>query len=454
MFPVLLGCSFVASFGESMMSIALPEVADTFSLTLSMANWLVTGYLVVAATTVTLAAFLLKRLGLRVVFFIGIGALAIGSGLAMLASDFPTLFACRLIQAVCTGLFFPLVTGTIMATSRKDRLGLHLAMNSGIIAFGLAICPVVSGLLLTYVGWRAMFAVPLALAAVLLPLGFYVLRDAEKGERARIDVLSAALSLVGLGALMYGLSEFTHDVVPSVIALGIAAVAIALFVWRQLASRSPLLNLRPLGHPRFAVGLLMVMVGTMTSFSLSVLLPLYFEGAIGHTAFFAGLLLLGPVLVNAVCSLLGGRLFDRRGVWPMLPMGLGLVLAGLAGVFVSAEHMRVDLVVAASAVSYAGLGFVVTPAKTAALDHLPAELYAHGASINSTFVQIASALGPSLFVGVLSADVLRETAAGLSKAHAYALGFSHTLTIAIGISLVGLIIALFYAHALRKKPGR
>lgn len=454
MFPVLLGCSFAASFGESMMSIALPEVADAFSVTLSMANWLVTGYLVVAATTVTLAAFLLKRLGLRIVFFIGVGALAVGSGMAIAAPDFPALFVCRLVQAVCTGLFFPTVTGIIMATSPKEKLGVRLAMNSGIIAFGLAICPVASGLLLTYFGWRVMFAVPLALAGILFVAGFFLLHDVGERERVSIDPLSVALSLVGLGALMYGLSEFTHDTVPAAIALGVSAVVIALFVWRQLASETPLLNLRPLGHPKFTLGLVLVMVGTMTSFSLSVLLPLYFEGAVGHTAFFAGLLLLGPVLVNAVCSLAGGRLFDKHGIWPMLPLGLSLVLAGLAAVFFAAEHMQVGLVVLACVVSYAGLGFVVTPAKTTALDQLPPELYAHGAAINSTFVQIASALGPSLFVGVLSSDVLRETAAGLAKTEAYAAGFSHTLTIAIGITIIGLVLAVFYAKVMRKNAMR
>ena len=59
MLPVLLGCSFAASFSQSMMNIALPELAHEFSVTLSMANWLVVGYQVVAATAVTLAAFLL-----------------------------------------------------------------------------------------------------------------------------------------------------------------------------------------------------------------------------------------------------------------------------------------------------------------------------------------------------------------------------------------------------------
>lgn len=99
----------------------------------------------------------------------------------------------------------------------------------------------------------------------------------------------------------------------------------------------------------------------------------------------------------------------------MLPLGFAVVLAGLLGVFFFSKDLLVVAVVALCAVAYVGLGFVVSPSKTTALDQLPADLYPYGASINSTFTQIASAIGPSLFVGVLSSDVLRDTAAGLGE---------------------------------------
>ena len=55
---------------------------------------------------------------------------------------------------------------------------------------------------------------------------------------------------------------------------------------------------------------------------MSILLPLYYEGALGYTPFLAGLLLLGPVLVNAAFTFLGGKVFDRWGIWPLVPGGL------------------------------------------------------------------------------------------------------------------------------------
>lgn len=454
MLPVLLACSFTASFGQSMMNVALPELAERFGVTLSIANWVIVGYMVVAATAIMLSAFMLRRLGLRRVFFVGAGALALGSACALLSQDFPMLFASRLVQAVGTGLFFPSVTSVIMTNSPAAVRGTRLALNSGVIAVGLAISPTASGFALTQFGWRAMFVVSLAMSVALLAVGFFRIHGGPSTKRVPIDALSVMLGPLGLAAFLYGLGEVTRDLAPSLAALAVGAVLLALFAWRQFALESPLLDLHPLVHPRFAVGILLVMVGMRTSFSMSILLPLYYEGALGYTAFFAGLLLLGPVLVNAAFTFLGGRVFDRHGAWPLIPAGLVLVLVGQAAAFFSAESMIAILIVLSSAAVYAGAGFVVAPSKTAALGTLPPATYSAGASINSTAAQIASAIGSSLFVGVLSADVLRDTAAGAAKASAYAAAFEHTLSIAVVIAAAGLLVAFFYARAMRKPAGK
>lgn len=453
MLPVLLACSFTASFGQSMMNVALPELAERFGVTLSIANWVIVGYMVVAATAIMLSAFMLRRLGLRRVFFVGAGALALGSACALLSQDFPMLFASRLVQAVGTGLFFPSVTSVIMTNSPAAVRGTRLALNSGVIAVGLAISPTASGFALTQFGWRAMFVVSLAMSVALLAVGFFRIHGGPSTKRVPIDALSVMLGPLGLAAFLYGLGEVTRDLAPSLAALAVGAVLLALFAWRQFALESPLLDLHPLVHPRFAVGILLVMVGMLTSFSMSILLPLYYEGALGYTAFFAGLLL-GPVLVNAAFTFLGGRVFDRHGAWPLIPAGLVLVLVGQAAAFFSAESMIAILIVLSSAAVYAGAGFVVAPSKTAALGTLPPATYSAGASINSTAAQIASAIGSSLFVGVLSADVLRDTAAGAAKASAYAAAFEHTLSIAVVIAAAGLLVAFFYARAMRKPAGK
>ena len=149
------------------------------------------------------------------------------------------------------------------------------------MAAGLAVSPVVSGLVLTGFGRHALFALPLALAVLLLAVGFFRLREVGPRGTGAVDPLSVVLGLLGLGALVYGLGEVFRDPLPSLAVLAAGVAVLGLFAWRQLVLKDPLLNLRPLGNLGHAVGELLVMLGMMASFSLSILLPLYYEGALG-----------------------------------------------------------------------------------------------------------------------------------------------------------------------------
>ena len=148
----------------------------------------------------------------------------------------------------------------------------------------------------------------------------------------------------------------------------------------------------------------------MASYSLSVLLPLYYEGALAAARrFAAGLLLLGPVLVNAASSVRGraGCTIDV-GAWPLIPAGFDAGGCGAGGVVLPVGTFAGRAwSCCPPPVIYVGHGLAVRAFE----DHRACascrpSLYPHGASINSTLVQVASAIGSSLFVGVLSADVL------------------------------------------------
>ncbi len=84
---------------------------------------------------------------------------------------------------------------------------------------------------------------------------------------------------------------------------------------------------------------------------------------------------------------------------------------------------------------------------------LPKAIYAHGSSIHSTLVQIAGSVGSALFVGIMSADADRLMAQGISKADAYASGFSHTLLIAIGILAIAFVASIVFVRIMRRKQG-
>ena len=118
--------------------------------------------------------------------------------------------------------------------------------------------------------------------AVLTVLGFFYMKNLETHE-AHLDVLSVLLSAVALTVLSFGLTQLTTDGVLAAAALVLAAAMVAVFVVRQLRCAHPLIDLAPMKNRAFWPALILVTIAMMSMFSMSVLLPLYFEGAAGMT---------------------------------------------------------------------------------------------------------------------------------------------------------------------------
>lgn len=446
---VLYGAAFLAGFNENLVNMGLVSIMGEYGVDSITAQWLVTGYMIVATVVVMCMAFLYRRIKLRTLFFAaGVFCMA-GSAMGLVAANFQFLLAARLVQAIGSGIFIPMMMNTILAVAPKNRLGRFMSIGGCTITFGPAFAPVVCGGLVTAFGWHSIFAVPLAAMAVLGVLGFFLLKNLENAE-VGLDVPSVVLATVFLVALSFGLSQIMATPPVGAVALVVAAGAAAAFVVRQGRCASPLIDLTPMRSIRFWPAVVLVVVSMMIMFSLSVLLPLFFEGALGMTAFAAGMVILVPVLVNAGCTLVAGRVLDSRGEWPLLPLGLGIALAGAALMAATASLRSLPVAFVAAVLVYAGIGFSFSPAQTAGLRTLPARQNPFGVALMTTFVQIAACIGPSLFTGIMSA--VQDGAPGGGQP-AVAQGFSAALIVASCIAAVGFATAFAYARAARGNAG-
>lgn len=326
---VLFGTAFIASFNENIVNVALVDIMAEFSVDTVTAQWMVTGYMMVSAVITAVIAFLMRRLTLRQSFFAGGIILALGSAIDFVAPNFAVLLGARLFQAVGTGIFVPIMMNTVLMIAPRKKLGTYLSIGSCCITFGPAFGPVVSGLMVTYFGWRAMFLPTFVAVVVLMIAGLAFVKPLVPTQKVKLDVLSVLLAAAGLISFIFGLLLISSNPLQAVVLVVVAVAVIAVFARRQGRLETPLLNLEPLRASGFSLACILVIFAMMTTFSMSVLLPLYFEGAGGLTAFAAGFLVLIPILVNAGASLVGGRVMDSRGEWPLLPAGFLLVAAGI-----------------------------------------------------------------------------------------------------------------------------
>lgn len=449
---VLYGSAFLAGFNENLVNMALVSIMADYGVDSVTAQWLVTGYMIVATVVVTCMAFLYRRFHVRTLFFSAAALSIVGSAMGLVAGSFEMLLVARLVQAVGTGIFIPLMMNTILVVTPKNKLGSYLSVGGCMITFGPAFAPVVCGALVTTFGWHSIFIVPIVAMAVLAVLGFFYVKNLETSE-AHLDAASVVLSAVVLTALSYGLTQLTTNGVMAAATLALAAAAAAVFVVRQLRCAYPLIDLAPMKNRSFWPALILVTIAMMSMFSMSVLLPLYFEGAAGMTAFAAGLVILVPVLANAGSTLLGGRIMDKRGEWPLLPLGFGGVAVGFIALVVVAPQLSVPAVFVAMLVMYVAVGFIFSPSQTAGLRALPPQQNPFGVALMTTFVQIAACIGPSLYIGIMSSGQASAAAGGASSAQATADGFALAMVVAAIIGVAGFVLALVYARAARRRAS-
>lgn len=443
---VMYIAAFVAAFNENIINVALHDIMAAFSVSATTAQWLVSGYMIVTSIFTAIMAFLSGRFSTRKLLFFAWGCMVAGEVLCLVAPSFSVLLPSRILQAVGSGILFPLMMNVVLSCAPREKLGLYLSLGGACITLGPAFGPVISGLMCTLFGWRAVFVVPLVGGIAVAAAGVKLVQNVGERSNTTLDILSVVLLAAGITAFVYSVGEFSTNLIAGIVTLFVAIVLLGLFAARQLKLEHPVLNVRPMASARFWPACLLVVVSMMTTFSMSVLLPLYFEGAYGMTALIAGLLILPAIACNAVTSIVGGRVMDARGAWPLLPVGFALIAVGQTAISMTAASMNIGVVVALTVVVYAGVGLVLSPSQTAGLETLPVAEHPHGTALLNTWNMIAASFGPSLFIGLLSSSAATAGAAGAATDVAQAIGFATAVRVAAVIAVVGFATSLVYAR--------
>jgi len=446
---VMVVTAFVMILNETIVSIALPDLATTMGVTASTVQWLVSGFLITMAVVIPTTGFLLERFRARSIYLVSVGLFSAGTVLAALAVSFPTLLIGRIVQASGTAVMIPLVMTTVMRLVPANRRGAMMGTISIVIGVAPAIGPTVGGAILAGLGWRWMFWLVLILAVAMLAIALVWLRLPSEIKRVPLDLISVFLSAIGFAGLVYGLSSLGQPAgpLPPWLTLPIGAVALVVFVWRQgrlERSDKPLLDLRTVNHSRYRMALVLSMLVFLALLGAgAVLLPMYLQNVLHYDTLSAGLALLPGGIVMAAISRPIGSLYDRVGAKRLLipgavGMAVALFLFSLLG-----PSAPLVAVIGADVLLMCALGTMMTPLMTDALGALPHDLYSHGSALLTTLQQVAGALGSAVLVAVASLASLNTS--GLPDAAGIRVAF----LVAGCVGVVAVVVALFYP---RGKP--
>ena len=449
---LLVVAAFVVILNETTMGVALTPIMADLGITAATGQWLTTGFLLTMATVIPLTGYLLEKFTLRAVFFTAMTLFSIGTLIAALAPTFAVLLTGRVVQASGTAIMMPLLFTTVLNIVPASHRGRMMGVISVVIAVAPAVGPTVSGVILSTLTWHAIFWIILPIALLALALGAVWVRNVtETRPEARFDIVSVLLSALGFGGLIFGLSSIGesasgHAPVPVFIPLVVGAVALALFVARQLRLQREdraLLDLRTFRSRSFSLAIVLVVIVMAALFGSLILLPIYLSQVLGLDVLTIGLMLLpGGVLMGVLAPIIG-NLFDRFGPTPLVIPGMIIAAAALWGMTTFDENTTIPWIVAIHLTLNLGLGAVFTPLLTSALGSLPPRLYPHGSAIVGTVQQVAGAAGTAAFVTLFSVTTATAVAAGTDEVLAKAAGVHVAFLVGAIVASVAVIGAFF-----------
>ncbi|MFE9635812.1 MFS transporter [Streptomyces sp. NPDC006463] len=313
---VLATAQFLVVLSTSIVNVALPQIRAGLELSDTGQAWTVNAYVLAFGALLLPGGRAGDVYGLRRVFLLGIGLFALSSLGAALAPTAIVLIACRAVTGIGAALLAPTALALVLTLySGKEQRGTALGVWGAVSGAGGAAGVLLSGLLTSLFGWRAVFVVMVPFALAVL-VATWLLVDADQPRGGSLDVPGTVTVTAGLVALTYGLSGPWPLAV-----LGLALLG--LFVVLQNRAADPLL---PARMSVVAVpNVLMALLGAVW-LGLFYFLPLYQQHALGYSPLEAGLTQLPLALMVTLSSWVTGKVPGRH----VLPVGLLVLAAGLA----------------------------------------------------------------------------------------------------------------------------
>jgi len=387
----------IAGIDVTIVNVALPAIRHGLHASLSGLQWSVDAYTLVIGSFLMASGSAADRFGRRRVFQIGLALFTLGSLLCGLASSTTELVAFRCLQALGGSMLNP-VALSIISNTFTERQARARAMGIWGAVFGvsLALGPVVGGVLVTDVTWRAIFFIniPIGVAAIVLTQLFVPESRAETARR--FDPWGQLLVIVMLATLTYSVIEGPSkgwDSATIVATFTIAAVAAVTLVAVESRRQQPLLEVRFFRSVPFSGASLIAVLAFGVLGGFLFLNTLYLQDGRGYSAQQAGLQTLPMAVMICLFAPVSGRLVGSRG--PRLPLVLAgvAIAAGTAMLLGLSDGTSTPYLLASYVVLGLGFGLVNAPISNTAVSGMPNSQAGVAASVASASRQTGSALG-------------------------------------------------------------
>jgi EmrB/QacA subfamily drug resistance transporter len=455
--------AFMAALDASIVTIALPTIGDSLHVGLNLAAWVTISYLLTLTALVVTFGRVADLLGRRTVYTAGFGVFIVGSALSGAALGFGMLVAARVLQAVGAGMLQANSVAIVTAAAPPGERGRAIGFQAAAQAVGLALGPTIGGLLVSTLGWRAIFYVNVPVGLLGTLAGVLLLPDdrrarAKAGNVPRVgfDIPGAALLAVALVGLMFGLTQgykLGWGSPRVLAAFAAAAFAGAALVAAERASRQPLVHPALLRVPTFVVGNVTGLMSYAATFGVLFLVPYEFTRAFHLGTALSGLLLTTVPLAMMVASPLGGILGDRYGYRRVTVAGGAVLEAGMVGLALLGFARSPYALLPALALVGLGMGLFTPPNNSSVMESAPEEQLGTAGGVLNMARSLGMSMGSALAATLYASFLLVYAGAENSRAPLPNLAACRDAFLGL-VVVAGAMVLLTLARAERPGGGR
>jgi DHA2 family methylenomycin A resistance protein-like MFS transporter len=392
---------FLILLDATVVNVAVPAVTAGLRTGTAGIQWVVDAYTVALASLLLAGGAAGDRIGHRATVLAGLLTFGAASAGCALAPSAGALIAARAGQGVGAALLLP---GSLAAIAdafpgraeQARALGIWAAISSLALPAG----PLLGGLLVSTLGWRAVFWInpPIVVVCVIGVLTWTRAPAAARQRSRRLDAGGLALATLALAAAVYAVIAGGGGAWSVVaVAAPVAVAALTAFLLTERSVPSPLLPPAVFASPSFRVANLSALIMNLTSNGLLFVLTRYLQSVQRHSALEAGLMLLAIAVPVPLMAPLAGRVTARRGPIPVLLAGAALAGAGQLSLLAASASSPYGLLVPALVLVGTGIGLFVTPVVAMAVRAVPPDRSGLASGINNMARQVGTALGVAVF---------------------------------------------------------
>jgi DHA2 family multidrug resistance protein len=433
--------SVIELIDTTIVNVSLPQMMGNLGATLDEIAWVVTAYVFANVIVVPMASWFSAVFGRRNYFAGSILLFTVSSFFCGHATSLWELVLFRFLQGAGGGALMATSQSILIETFPPEELGLATGLFGLGVVVGPTIGPTLGGWITDNYSWPWILYVNIPIGTVAAILSFMFIRDPhEKRELGSIDWSGILLLILGVGSLQIVLDRGERDdwfnATYIVVLTIVAAVGIAAFIWRELTTEHPVVDLRVLKNRQLAVGTLFTFVLGFGLFASVFVFPVFVQQLLGFTALQTGLILLPSSLTTAFMMPLIGRLI-RRGVPPVL-----MVVFGFLIFFAFTWTLSQSTLASGEADFFwplilrgLGLSLLFVPLTTLALSTLSGKDVHQGTGLTNMMRQ----LGGSLGVAVIATFVEHRAWAHRQDLLRYITPFDFTLRLRLNTVIHGLM---------------